>query len=111
MREVAKSLSVKTQKQEPKGVQRPGKNLLDRGVADAFDVIRARLAEQQVNQNPQQKHAAHVPQVGIANPRVEEIFERVDRANVKHRNETDEQPQPDIGDEQERMREMEIIHP
>ena len=80
-------------------MQRPGKNLLDRGVADAFDVIRAGLPHEQINQNPEQQHPAGVTQVGIPNPFIEKILEGVDRANVEHRDEPDQQPEPDVRDE------------
>ena len=50
-------------------------------------------------------------QVGIANFLVEEILEGVDRPDVNDRDQTDDQTQPDIGDEQQRMGEMEITDP
>jgi hypothetical protein len=80
-------LGREQQRQEPECIHLVRQNRLDRGVADAFDVVMAEESEQQIDQHPDPQHADAVAQIGVSDM-LEDIFRQMQAANESGRRQT-----------------------
>ena len=105
---MAKQLADEQQRQEPSGVQLPEHDGLDRGIADALDVIVAKIRMQRIDQEADEQHPEDVPYVRALDP-VELVFEKMQTANKARRGEAGNHAENGIKKEQQSRTDIGVL--